>query len=440
MRQKFSSFVLTAAACILAGNLLSDEKIKPESSDQGLLPLQELRTFTQVFEQIRSGYVEEVSDTELLENAIEGLLTGLDPHSTYLKPEAYEDLQENASGSYGGLGIEVVGENGVIRIISPIDGTPAATAGIKAGDLIVEIDDSPVRRMASRAAIDKLRGEKGSTIKLTIYREGQDGPLTFNLIRDIIQLSSVSGRLLQKHYAYVRIAQFQTSSGDDFIDELKRLKEIAQGGLKGLVIDLRNNPGGLVPASVTVADALINEGTIVYTEGRLDSANKRFESTPGDVVNGVPIVVLINGGSASASEIVAGALQDNGRAAVLGTRSFGKGSVQSLIPLDTERAIKLTTARYFTPSGRSIQAEGIVPDIIIEPAEIRLYKNTDQLSEAKLDGHLEGDNEEPNSSDEKATSEVDQSILNDNQLYEALNLLKGFHLLRPQQYSSAEPD
>ncbi len=439
MRQKFSSVVLTAA-CILAGNVLSDEQIKPENSDQGLLPLQELRTFTQVFEQIRSGYVEEVSDTELLENAIEGLLTGLDPHSTYLKPEAYEDLQENASGSYGGLGIEVVGENGVIRIISPIDGTPAATAGIQAGDLIVEIDDSPVRRMASRAAIDKLRGEKGSTIKLTIYRQGQDGPLTFNLIRDIIQLSSVSGRLLQKHYAYVRIAQFQTTSGDDFIDELTRLKEIAEGGLKGLVIDLRNNPGGLVPASVTVADALINEGTIVYTEGRLASANKRFESTPGDIVNGVPIVVLINGGSASASEIVAGALQDNGRAAVLGTRSFGKGSVQSLIPLDTERAIKLTTARYFTPSGRSIQAEGIVPDIIIEPAEIRLYKNPDQLSEAKLDGHLEGDNEEPNSSDEKATSEVDQSILNDNQLYEALNLLKGFHLLRPQQYSSAEPD
>ena len=437
MRQKFSSFVLaTAAASMMASGSFSEQQSRSEDPDQGLLPLQELRTFTQVFDQIRNGYVEEVSDTELLENAIEGLLTGLDPHSTYLKPEAYEDLQENASGSYGGLGIEVVGENGVIRIISPIDGTPAAKAGIQAGDPIVEIDDSPVRRMASRAAIDKLRGEKGSTIKLTIYREGQEGPLVFNVVRDIIQLSSVSGRLLQKHYAYVRIAQFQTTSGDDFINEIKRLKEVAKNQLKGLVIDLRNNPGGLVPASVTVADALVNEGTIVYTEGRLASANKRFESTPGDIVNGVPVVVLINGGSASASEIVAGALQDNGRAAVLGTRSFGKGSVQSLIPLDTERAIKLTTARYFTPSGRSIQAEGIVPDIIIEPAEIRPYKKSGQLSEAKLDGHLDSNNEEPNSTGEKATTAANETILNDNQLYEALNLLKGFHLLRPQQPAS----
>ena len=355
------------------------------------LPLQELRLFTQVFEQIRQGYVEEVSDTELLENAIAGLVTGLDPHSTYLKAEDYGDLQENATGEYGGLGMEVGADNGMIRVISPIDDTPAAKAGIEAGDLIVEMNDSPVRGIGLQKAIDKLRGEKGTSIKLTIYREGEEGPLIFNIIRDVIQISAVRSRLLERGYGYVRIAQFQASSGDDFIEEVEKLKASSLSeedpkaqGLKGLVIDLRNNPGGLVPASVKIADALLDSGTVVYTEGRLPSANHRFEAQTGDILNGLPVVVLINGGSASASEIVAGALQDNRRAAIVGTQSFGKGSVQTVMPLGDGRAVKLTTARYFTPNGRSIQAEGIVPDIIIERAEIGPTKPLIELKKLTL--------------------------------------------------------
>ena len=394
------------------------------------LPLRELRTFTQVFEQIRLGYVEEVTDTELLENAIAGLLTGLDPHSTYLKADDYGDLQEKATGEYGGLGIEVAGDGGLIRVISPIDDTPAAKAGIEAGDLIIEMDDSPIRGLGLQKAIDKLRGKKGTSIKLTVYRESEDAPLTFNIIRDIIQISAVRSRLLEPNYGYVRVAQFQVSSGEDFITEVENLQTSNTGPLNGLILDLRNNPGGLVPASITMADALIDSGTLVYTEGRLPSSNQRFEAEAGDILNGISVVVLINGGSASASEIVAGALQDNRRAVIVGTQSFGKGSVQTVMPLGDGRAVKLTTARYFTPSGRSIQAEGIVPDITIERAEIRPYKTPERVKEADLDGHLEAKNEVS----EVPTSETEitdksESLIDDNQLYEALNLLKGFHLL-----------
>jgi len=412
---------------------VSDEKV----TAQERLPLKELRLFTQVFEQIRQGYVEEVTDTELLENAIAGLVTGLDPHSTYLKADDYGDLQERATGEYGGLGMEVGADNGMIRVISPIDDTPAFKAGIEAGDLIIEMNDSPVRGIGLQKAIDKLRGEKGTSIKLTIYREGEEGPLTFNIVRDIIQISAVRSRLLERGYGYVRIAQFQASSGEDFVEEVEKLKASSLSeegskaqGLKGLVIDLRNNPGGLVPASVKIADALLDSGTVVYTEGRLPSANHRFEAQAGDILDGLPVVVLINGGSASASEIVAGALQDNRRAAIVGTQSFGKGSVQTVMPLGDGRAIKLTTARYFTPSGRSIQAEGIVPDIVVERAEIRPYKTPDRVKEADLDGHLESENKTTEESNSKTDgAEEQQPAISDNQLYEALNLLKGFHLL-----------
>lgn len=417
--------------------LCSQSQTPAVTTDEGVpngsetrLPLKELRTFTQVFEQIRLGYVEEVTDTELLENAIAGLLTGLDPHSTYLKADDYGDLQENATGEYGGLGMEVAGDGGLIRVISPIDDTPAAKAGIEAGDLIIEMDGSPIRGMGLQKAIDKLRGEKGTNIELTVYRESEDGPLTFDITRDIIQISAVRSRLLEPNYGYVRIAQFQVSSGEDFIAEISHLQASNDAPLKGLIIDLRNNPGGLVPASITIADALVDSGTLVYTEGRLPSANRRFEAESGDILNGVPVVVLINGGSASASEIVAGALQDNQRAAIVGTQSFGKGSVQTVMPLGDGRAVKLTTARYFTPSGRSIQAEGIVPDITIERAEIRPYTTPDRVKEADLDGHLEAeDTVSEASASEAETPDKTESLIDDNQLYEALNLLKGFHLL-----------
>jgi carboxyl-terminal processing protease len=399
------------------------------SSTESRLPLRELRLFTQVFEQIRLGYVEEVSDTELLNNAIAGLLLELDPHSVYLDTEHYSDLQESASGEYGGLGLEVGGERGLIKVISPIDDTPAAKAGIEAGDLIVEMNDAPVRGMGLQKAIDKLRGEKGTSIKLTVYREGQDGPLEFEVVRDTIQISSVRSRFLEPGYGYVRVSHFQRSSGSDFIANVEALKADNKQILKGLVLDLRNNPGGLVPASIEMAGALIDGGTVVYTEGRLPIANHSFEAEVGDILDGVPVVVLINGGSASASEIVAGALQDRQRAAVIGTQSFGKGSVQTVIPLGDGRAVKLTTARYFTPNGRSIQAEGIVPDIIVERAEIRPIKMRERTREADLEGHLATADNDASADSENSAIE---DLSGDNQLYEAVNLLKGFHLLGSQ--------
>jgi carboxyl-terminal processing protease len=420
---------LTLSATLLFSVGLCAEKpatdninIKQSQSEERL-PIRELRVFTQVFEQIRRGYVEEVTDTELLENAIAGLLLELDPHSAYLNESDYDDLQESATGEYGGLGMEVGAERGLIKIIAPIDNTPAAKAGIKAGDLIVEVNGTPVRGMALQKAIDKLRGEKGTSIDLTVLRDNQDLPIEFTIVRDIIQVSSVRSRILEPGYGYVRISQFQTSSGDDFKKELRELKQ-QEANLKGVIIDLRNNPGGIVPASVIISDAVLDGGTIFYTKGRLPSANSTYQATSGDLLEGIPIVVLINGGSASASEIVAGALQDHRRAAIIGTQSFGKGSVQTVIPLGDGRAVKLTTARYFTPNGRSIQAEGITPDIIVEPAEIRRYHLRDKIREEDLEGHLHqvGDNAESSAGPE-------EDITDDNQLYEALNVLKGFQLL-----------
>jgi carboxyl-terminal processing protease len=427
----YVKYFSTTLAAALIGILLlatANADTEPQSPDEQStqeerLPLRELRLFTQVFEQIRRGYVEEVKDTELLENAIAGLLLELDPHSVYLNQTDYEELQESATGEYGGLGLQVGSERGMIKVIAPIDGSPAAKAGIEAGDFIVEVDGTPVRGMAVQKAIDKLRGEKGTSIKLTLFREGEDGPLDITVVRGTIQISSVRSRIIEPGYGYVRVSQFQVSSGKDFKKELLSLKE-KQPALKGLIIDLRNNPGGLVPASVEIADAVLDGGTVVYTEGRLPSANISFDAKSGDLLQGTPIVVLINGGSASASEIVAGALQDHQRAAIIGTQSFGKGSVQTVIPLGDGRAVKLTTARYFTPNGRSIQAEGIVPDIIVEPAEIRLYKKRKQVREADLEGHLE-----QAESKNKKSENRDEEITDDNQLYEALNVLKGFQLL-----------
>ena len=424
---------LISALPIAAANAETEVGTTDQQANQEeRLPLRELRLFTQVFEQIRRGYVEEVADTDLLENAIAGLLLELDPHSVYLNQTDYEQLQESATGEYGGLGLRVGSERGMIKVIAPIDDSPAAKAGIEAGDFIVEVDGTPVRGMAVQKAIDKLRGEKGTSIKLTVFREGEDGPLDITVVRGTIQLSSVRSRIIEPGYGYVRVSQFQVSSGKDFKKELLSLKE-KEPALKGLIIDLRNNPGGLVPASVEIADAVLDGGTVVYTEGRLPSANISFDAKSGDLLEGTPIVVLINGGSASASEIVAGALQDHRRAAIIGTQSFGKGSVQTVIPLGDGRAVKLTTARYFTPNGRSIQAEGIVPDIIVEPAEIRLYKNRTQVREADLEGHLEQADGK-----KKKAKDRDEDITDDNQLYEALNVLKGFQLLGKRVSSEAE--
>ena len=390
------------------------------------LPLDELRTFADVFSQIRVGYVEEVDDKTLLEYAIQGMLSGLDPHSVYLTADDFEDLQSNTSGEFSGLGLEVGMENGFVKVISPIDDTPAGKAGIEPGDLILRLDAHPVKGMTLNEAIEMMRGPKGSSIDLTIAREGRAQPFTLTLERDIIKVVSVRKRWLEPGYGYLRIAQFQRRTGEDLG---KALDTLMEEELKGIVLDLRNNPGGVLRASVDVVDHFLDGGTVVYTSGRLDNAETRYNATPNDATDGVPIVVLINGGSASASEIVAGALQDHRRAVVMGTPSFGKGSVQTILPLSEDRAIKLTTALYFTPNGRSIQAQGIVPDIEVERARVTAYENLPrQVSEADLSRRLENANgdTEPLERGNRAPNEL---LTRDNQLYEALTLLKGIHIL-----------
>ncbi len=399
------------------------------SESQGRLPLEELRTFADVYNQIREGYVEEIDDSTLLEYAIEGMLMGLDPHSVYMNKDDFTDLREGTSGEFSGLGLEVGMQDGYITIISPIDGSPAAAAKLQSGDVILKLDNAPVQGMSLNEAIEHMRGPKGSEIELTIGRQGESQPFNVTLVRDTIKVASVRGRMLEPGYAYIRIAQFQLSTGEDVAKTLARLQE--KGEIKGLVLDLRNNPGGVLSASVSVSDLFLDGGSVVYTEGRLPNSDMHFDARPGDATDGAPIVVLINAGSASASEIVAGALQDRGRAVVMGSNSFGKGSVQTILPLSESRAVKLTTARYFTPSGRSIQAEGIVPDILVERARVTAYNTSAQITEADLSGHLgngngDSDSKKSRTSSARAASEL---LASDNQLYEALTLLKGVNIL-----------
>jgi carboxyl-terminal processing protease len=396
--------------------------------DQGRLPLDELRTFADVYNQIRSGYVEEIDDSTLLEYAIQGMLMGLDPHSVYLTRDAFQDLQDNTSGEFTGLGLEVGMEDGYVKIIAPIDGSPAAAAGLQSGDVILKLGNVPVKGMSLGEAIEKMRGPKGSAIELTIGRPGESQPFEVNLVRDVIRVASVRQRWLEPGYGYIRIAQFQNATGDDVIRSLEKL--MAEQELKGLVIDLRNNPGGMLGASVDVAGAFMDGGTVVYTEGRLANSDLHYDAEPGDLSDGAPLVILINNGSASASEIVAGALQDHGRAVVMGTRSFGKGSVQTILPLSESRAVKLTTALYFTPNGRSIQAEGIEPDILVERAKVTAYRDSRTVTEKDLSGHLENGNGNGNSRRPRPSRKEAQELLaSDNQLYEALTLLKGINVL-----------
>jgi carboxyl-terminal processing protease len=405
----------------------------PGAGTEGVLPLRELRLFAEIFNQIRTAYVEEVDDRELFENAIRGMLNGLDPHSAYLDKDSFADLRENTTGEFGGVGLEVgVDAGGFVRVITPMDDTPAQAAGIESGDLIIKLDGKSVKGMSLNEAVTLMRGPKGSKIQITIVREGAQGPLDLSLTRDVIKVRSVRQRLLAPGYGYLRIAQFQNETGRDLKRALDKLREANSGVLEGLVLDLRNNPGGVLQASVEVADAFLDGGLIVYTEGRIENASSRYSATADDLLGGAPIVALINGGTASASEIVAGALQDHRRAVIIGTESFGKGSVQTVLPLGDERAIKLTTARYFTPNGRSIQAEGIHPDIVVERATVTpVAASASQISEADLEGHLENGNRDDPEPDANAPG-VDSNTLReqDYQLYEALNLLRGIRLAR----------
>lgn len=399
------------------------------------LPIEEVRMFTEALERIRRAYVEEIDDRTLLENAIRGMLSGLDPHSSYLSGSDYDLLEETTSGEFGGLGIEVGRENGYIKVISPIDDTPADRAGILAGDLIIAIDNKPLRELLPEEAANMMRGEPGTSVTVTIAREGQE-PFDLTVVREVISIASVRSMMLEPGYAYLRIAQFRTNTGNEVEKELKKLYA-ENDTLKGIVLDLRNNPGGVLQASVKTVDLFVDEGAIVSTHGRLEGNDLSFSATRSTLAPDVPMVVLINNGSASASEIVAGALQDHGRAIIMGTRSFGKGSVQTVLPLDERRALKLTTSRYYTPSGRSIQAQGIDPDIEVDDAFVtRRSRSVTEYSEADLQGHLENEDgsEEATGGNNPMTEALisaEEVLVTDYPLNEALNVLKGINAFKP---------
>jgi len=416
---------LLASLLVLPVIAWTVEQEPAERSATSSVPIEELRTLTEVLSRISAEYVEEISDQDLLESAIRGMLRGLDPHSSYLSPEELEDVRVGTRGRFGGLGLEVGEVDGFIRVIAPIDDTPAERAGIRAGDLIIRIDGESTQGMSLNEAVRRMRGAPGQEIQLTILRETEDGPLDLTLVRDLIRIRSVRGRMLEPGYGYVRISQFQSQTGMSLIEVVEGLQAEHDGRLKGLVLDLRNNPGGVLQAAVSVADAFLSSGLIVETRGRIEHAQMRFEANPQDVLAGVPMVVLINGGSASASEIVAGALQDQRRAVIMGGRSFGKGSVQSIVPLESGAAIRLTTARYYTPSGRSIQAEGIEPDVFVDDLEVSTTadRGLDTVRERDLSRHLRQERD-------SVVPETGQVLaVHDFPLFEALNLLKALSIL-----------
>ena len=425
-------FVITALMCqpISAQEAAEVSDDNPHQSgleERQSLPLEELQMFADVFNQIRQGYVESVPDSELFEMAVQGMLSGLDPHSVFLEEKAYDSLQENTQGEFSGLGIEIGQERGYITIIAHIDGSHAEAAGLEAGDVILKIDGESIRDLPVDRSVDLMRGPTGSEVLLTIGRRGTQDPFDVTVIRDIIKVPSVRSRELMKGYLWLRAAQFQKDTGNEAIAVLQ--EALAESDLKGVVLDLRNNPGGVLGASVDMAGTLLDGGLVVYTEGRHPQAAERFEASSGDILDDLPIVVLINGGSASASEIVAGALQDRRRAVIMGTRSFGKGSVQTILPVTETRAVKLTTALYNTPNGRSIQAEGIVPDIVVERAEVKSVESARRTKESDLQGSLSGGDPVDTEAESEALTELRNS---DNQLYEALTLLRGINLLRPK--------
>lgn len=421
-------------------NLNNVSPIDPEKNSK--VQLEDVQRFSNAINQIKKYYVRNTNDKELFDNAIRGMLSGLDPHSSYLDENDFKELQTATNGAFGGLGIEVTMEEGIVKVITPLVDAPAFKAGIKPGDYIIKIDTQSVQGLSLQDAVNLMRGKIGTSIKLTVLRKGEKKPLTFNVMRENIQIQSVKSQLLEKKYGYIRITQFQALTSQDMEQSIKKLQEQAGGKLKGLILDLRNNPGGLLDSAIEISDSFLSNDQkkdseiIVYTEGRVPGTKFTAVSNPGDILNNAPMIVLINNGSASASEIVAGALQDNKRAIVLGTKSFGKGSVQTVLPLDEKRGIKLTTALYYTPSGKSIQAEGITPDIVIEDLSVPKDKEAQpnplaEFSEATLSGHLLNKNEKNDKEQEKteAISKEELDLMHeDYQLYAAFTILKGLSI------------
>ena len=391
-----------------------------------------LEAFTNILAIVRKNYVDEVQTKDLINGAITGMLNGMDPHSAYLTPELYKELQMDTQGRFGGLGIEITVRNGVLTVVSPIEDTPAFRAGIKSGDQILKIEGEFTKDMSLMQAVKKMRGPKGTKLNLSVKREGVTDLLDFSIVRDTIRVQSVRSRLLEEGYVYVRLAQFQERSDRDLQRALEKLAS-EKAGIRGLVLDLRNNPGGLLTQAVRVADLFLESGMIVYTEGRLENQKQKYFARKEGSWTEFPIVVLVNGGSASASEIVAGALQDHKRAVILGTKTFGKGSVQTILPLDDNSALRLTTARYYTPKGRSIQATGIVPDIVMESVPLQESKAEEKrrlgVREENLPGHLQNQKEQKEK-EKPAQPEREEGSENDAQLKRALELLKGWDVFK----------
>ncbi len=384
----------------------------------------QLNLFGDVFERVRADYVEKPDDSKLVESAINGMLAGLDPHSSYMDPKSFRDMQVQTRGEFGGLGIEVTMEDGLLKVVAPIDETPAAKAGVMANDIITKLDDEQVQGLTLNQAVEKMRGPVNTKIKLTIMRKGQDKPIDVTIVRDVIRVKSVRSHTEGDDVGYIRVTQFNEQTTDGLKKAIADLtNQLGPDKVKGFVVDLRNNPGGLLDQAISVSDAFLDRGEIVSTRGRNAEETQRFNARPGDLTKGKPLIVLINGGSASASEIVAGALQDHKRATLVGTRSFGKGSVQTIIPLGAGNgALRLTTARYFTPSGRSIQAKGITPDIeVLQDVPEDLKARTDTKGEASLRGHLKAEGAEESGSQ----SYVPPDEKDDHALKEALDLLRG---------------
>lgn len=436
-------FAIVVAALVIFIGISSQRRCIAEGKGSDY---ESIELFTDVMAIVKKSYVEEVDTKKLIYGAINGMLASLDPHSSFMPPDTYKEMKIDTKGAFGGLGIEISIKDGILTVISPIEDTPAFKAGIKAGDQIFKIDDKFTKDMNINDAVKRMRGQKGTKVTLTIMREGFDRPQEFSLTRDIIQVKSVRSRLLDDGYGYIRIAQFQEKTDEDLAKFLKSLKEENKGELNGLILDLRNDPGGLLDQAVRVAEHFIEDGKmIVYTEGREKDSKMQFTARKGGKEPNYPIVVLINGGSASASEIVAGALQDHKRAIVMGTQSFGKGSVQTIIPLSDDSGLRLTTARYYTPKGRSIQAKGITPDIVVErlelPKESAEKKDSMHVREKDLENHFEGedkgapkdvkkDEKKDEKKDKQLALKPEDSLKNDYQVMRALDLLKGWEILK----------
>ncbi len=427
------TLALAVTGAVVAAMTLLAVQLAPPASARDAETYRLMELFATVFERVKQDYVEPVEERELMEAAINGMLTSLDPHSGYLNADHFKDMQVQTKGEFGGLGIEVTMENGLVKVVSPIDDTPAARAGVQPGDLITHIDGEAVSGLTLNEAVDRMRGRVGTDIEITVRREGAD-PFDVTITRDVITIKSVRSRIIGEDVGYVRVTSFTEQTETGLEEAVATLRDTAGDDIKGLVLDLRNNPGGLLDQAVAVADAFLDKGEIVSTRSRELDDTQRFNARGGDLVEGLPMVVIINGGSASASEIVAGALQDHGRALVVGTKSFGKGSVQTIVPLARNGAMRITTARYYTPSGRSIQAKGIEPDIEVPPARLELMDAPARRAEADLRNALdvnetsEGEQADGGASDDGEATETDGEAEADYQLSRAVDLLRGLAL------------